>query len=44
MRRADQPIAGISGDLPEPAGEVTASVISTEDDGYESGCAEERPR
>jgi hypothetical protein len=36
VRRADQPIAGISGDLPEPAGEVTASVISTEDDGYES--------
>ncbi len=36
VRRADQPIAGISGSLPEPTGEVAASVISTEDDGYES--------
>ncbi|HSE27685.1 MAG TPA: hypothetical protein VLA95_05605 [Gemmatimonadales bacterium] len=36
VRRADQPIAGISGDLAEPAGEVAVSVVSTEDDGYES--------
>lgn len=36
VRRTDQPIVGISGSLPEPTGEVVASVISTEDDGYES--------
>ncbi|HJS47580.1 MAG TPA: cell surface protein SprA [Gemmatimonadales bacterium] len=35
-RRADQPITGISGSLPEPTGEVAATVISTEDDGYDS--------
>ena len=35
-RRADEPIAGISGSLGEPGGEVAATVISTEDDGYES--------
>jgi hypothetical protein len=39
VRRAESPIAGISGSLGEPSGEVIASVISTEnrtDLGYES--------
>ena len=45
-RRADGPIAGISGSLGEVGGEVAASVISTEDDGYESppGVADESSR
>jgi len=39
VRRAESPIAGISGSLGEPTGEVIASVVSTEnqtDLGYES--------
>jgi hypothetical protein len=39
VRRAESPIAGISGSLGEPSGEVIASVVSTEnrsDLGYES--------
>ena len=39
VRRAEAPIAGISGSLAEPSGEVIASIISTEnrtDLGYES--------
>jgi hypothetical protein len=39
IRRAESPIAGISGSLAEPTGEVIASIISTEnrtDLGYES--------
>ncbi len=36
VRRSDRPIAGISGSLPEPVGEVAASVITTEDPDYES--------
>ena len=39
VRRAEQPIVGISGSLAEPTGEVVASVVSTEnktDLGYES--------
>jgi hypothetical protein len=39
IRRAEAPIAGISGSLSEPTGEVIASIISTEnrtDLGYES--------
>ncbi|HEY3013428.1 MAG TPA: hypothetical protein VGJ36_11820, partial [Gemmatimonadales bacterium] len=39
VRRAESPIAGLSGSLAEPAGEVIASIISTEnrtDLGYES--------
>ena len=39
VRRAESPIAGISGALAEPSGEVIASIISTEnrtDLGYES--------
>ena len=39
VRRAEKPIAGISGSLAEPSGEVIASVISTEnstDLGYQS--------
>ncbi|HEX6435047.1 MAG TPA: hypothetical protein VFZ87_12425, partial [Gemmatimonadales bacterium] len=39
VRRAETPIAGISGSLAEPTGEVIASVVSTENEtdlGYES--------
>ncbi|HYF39286.1 MAG TPA: cell surface protein SprA, partial [Gemmatimonadales bacterium] len=39
VRRAETPIAGISGSLSEPTGEVIASIVSTEnktDLGYES--------
>jgi hypothetical protein len=39
VRRAESPIAGISGSLGEPSGEVIASIVSTEnrtDLGYES--------
>ena len=39
VRRAESPIAGLSGSLAEPSGEVIASVVSTEnssDLGYES--------
>ena len=39
VRRAEKPIAGISGAIAEPSGEVIASIISTEnrtDLGYES--------
>ena len=39
VRRAESPIAGISGSLGEPTGEVIASIVSTEnqaDLGYES--------
>ncbi|MGH7586366.1 MAG: hypothetical protein ACREMH_08985 [Gemmatimonadales bacterium] len=35
-RRSDQPIEGIGGSLATGTGEVAASVVSTEDDGYES--------
>jgi hypothetical protein len=39
LRRAESPIAGLSGSIAEPSGEVIASVVSTEnrnDLGYES--------